>query len=103
MAKPKEVVYINVAGKQVAIYSAEQLLPTIAEVESVAVGKAIIGTAAETLAAVELGGDVTVAADGTVTIGAGKITVGMIDATLLKYLVSVARVGYAHVGYCKVG
>lgn len=103
MAKPKETVYINVHGKQVAVYSAEQLLPTIAEVESAAVGQAIIGTATETLAAVTIGGDITIAADGTASIGAGKVTVDMIDSTLLKYLVSVARVGYAHVGYCKVG
>ena len=31
------------------------------------------------------------------------ITVGKLDPSLLKYLLSVARVDYGHVGYCKVG
>ena len=33
----------------------------------------------------------------------GAITISKLDATLLKYLLSVARVDYGHVDYCKVG
>ena len=33
----------------------------------------------------------------------GTLTVAKLSSTLLKYLLSVGRVGYAHVDYCKVG
>lgn len=31
------------------------------------------------------------------------ITVGKLDTTLLKYILSVGRVDYGHVDYCKTG
>lgn len=36
-------------------------------------------------------------------IAESTITVAKLDSTLLKYLLSVARVDYAHVDYCKAG
>ena len=44
--------------------------------------------------------------DGYITaakISDGVITVDKLDATLIKYLVEVANVDYAHVDYCRVG
>ena len=41
--------------------------------------------------------------DASAKITDSTITVGKLDPSLLKYLLSVARVDYGHVGYCKVG
>ena len=41
--------------------------------------------------------------DASVKITGGTITVTQLSSNLLKYLLSVARVDYAHVDYCKVG
>ena len=41
--------------------------------------------------------------DASTKITTGTITVGQLSSALLKYLLSVARVDYAHVDYCKVG
>lgn len=39
----------------------------------------------------------------TAKIQDAAVTIDKVDSTLLKYLLSVARVDYGHVGYCKVG
>lgn len=41
--------------------------------------------------------------DASAKITDGTITVEKLNATLLKYLVPVARIGSAHIGFCKIG
>ena len=50
-----------------------------------------------------ISGDVAVTHDGVSTIGSGKVVVDMMDSTLLGYLLPIAVVGAAQVGYSKVG
>ena len=93
----------KVHGRMVVAHSLDDLLPAIAEDEAVTAGQIIVADAADSLDAVDMTGDLTISSAGVTTIGAGKITVGMIDATLLRFILSVARVDYAHVDYSKVG
>lgn len=48
-------------------------------------------------------GDVDITHDGVSSIGAGAVTVDMMDTTLLGYILPVAVIGVGQISYCKIG
>ena len=83
----KEKAYLTVNGKTFPVYTDPALV-------SMLLGAAAGGSVT---------GDVTITALGVTSVGAGKITVDKLDPFLLPYILEIAYVDVARVGYNLVG
>lgn len=98
-----ERVHHQVHGRNVVSHTDDDILPALAEAEAVTSAQVLVSDADDSLSAVDMTGDLTIDNAGATTIGTGKVLVGMLDATLLGFMLPVGRIDATNIDYCKIG